>query len=116
AVAVGFAQAHAVDAQQGVSLGLHPVQGQVAVQIGVVFIKGFGVGVAVQLGDVQNVVGFVERQVAVAFIVQMGLVIDLGLVLAVGVKVGGWHHRLPSKSSTARLVRAFPSAGTRRAK
>src|SRR5690606_9689804 len=80
AVAVSLAEPHAVDAQQGVRLGLYAVQSQFRVEILVVLVKGFGVGVAIHLGDVQHVIDLVERQVAVAVIVQMGLVVDLGLI------------------------------------
>src|SRR5690606_17762031 len=110
-VAVGVAEPDAVEAEQGVRLGLYAVQSQFRIEIRVIFVKGFGVGVSIHLGDVQHIFDLVERQVAVAVIVQMGLVIDLGLILGVGVEVGSCHHCLPSDQINGSARQGVPACG-----
>ena len=63
-------------------------------EVEIVLVESLVVGIAVGLGDVQNVVRFVQRQVAFAFVVDMGLVIDLGLVLSVEINLRPAHLRL----------------------
>lgn len=63
----------AIHAEQGVGLAFDPVQSELVVEIDLgVGVEILVVGVAFGLGDVQNLIGFVQQEIAVALVVQMG--------------------------------------------
>ena len=71
-----------IHAQQGVGFTFDAVEGQLVIQIDLgVLVEILVVGVAIGLGHVQHLVGFIQQKFAVAIVVQMGFVECLRLFL-----------------------------------